>query len=96
MVSAVHVLPFHIYHYILGHGESSLRSFLNRAVRFGDILQIFGLVYLWSLSNKREKQLLDINVDLLMWKLQLNNNMNIWNTLGLINMIGLAWRELIK
>ena len=51
------------------------------SVRCGDILQIFGLVYLWSLSNKREKQLLDINVDLLMWKLQLNNNMNIWNTL---------------
>ena len=42
MVSAVHVLPFHIYHYILGHGESSLRSFLNRAVRCGDIYQLGG------------------------------------------------------
>ena len=50
-------------------------------VRCGDILQRFGLVYLWSLSNKRERQLLDVNVDLLMWKLQLNNDMNIWNTL---------------
>ena len=50
-------------------------------VRCGDILQIFGQAYLWSLSNKREKQLMDINVDLLMWKLQLNNDINIWNTL---------------